>query len=324
MSGNLMDRKPLPAPDMGMVRHIHSLMGMPVPDVAAAATPLRAVPVAKPESLEAKVDRIWREKGYPKGMLPLQPNCVSPADVEAREQIRREVYSEYQSPTNTEQVSPPPQAYAVLSEQQARSQLRITIAALNDAEKAVTDAAEVTDRARNRLRELNTELAQYASLNNDVLECSVRNMRTGQDDNSIPYALERSLVERSRLKDRIDQYQQALQRLLQEQRQYEVKAVQAKQTATNAAIAVIRIMAGQYVDEIEELEGRAQQFRTLLLSLGRVWTHGMVGPKPIELSPRIVAVIHKPVQQITDADPAAIQHWRDILDHLLVNPDTEI
>ena len=151
----------------------------------------------------------------------------------------------------------------------------------------------------------------------------MRDMRDGVVT-ELSYSIQSALRSRTQVKDRIDQYGQALTRLQQEQRQYEQRAVQAKQTATNAAIQVMRITAEQHVEEIEILEARAAELRTSLISLSRVWVQHSGQPKPIPLSPRIVAIIHEPVVQVTDSDPMVVSRWQDTLAALLVDPDTEI
>jgi hypothetical protein len=112
-----------------------------------------------------------------------------------------------------------------------------------------------------------------------------------------------------------------LTRLQQEQRQYEAKAIQAKATL-QAALAVLNIHVETLAEQIEIAERLSSELRVQLWSYSRLWIPGMAsGPKPVHLSPRIVNLLHQPVEAVTEADASTVKMWRDVLDHLLSDPE---
>ena len=240
--------------------------------------------------------------------------------------IRNAVLASFEKPINGNVPGiPVPGEDRPLNEADARDRLRKAIAELETAEAETFQAAILVTRTQKKTAELTDQIAQYDTLDEEVLQHQLESIKRGRDNTDLPANLAYRLKERAKLADRLNATTRAVDRLSFEARHLDTEAHQRRQRVSQAAQMVIGCIVESHIDSLIAIERQAAELRRSFASYGRAWFPGVgTGPKTATLSVRMYSVINEPPANVgVEPDQAAIDALLQWHTRLLTDADAE-
>lgn len=236
------------------------------------------------------------------------------------EQARKEVYGPKPVSTDTGISN----QTTVITESEAREVLRIAIAKRVEAEHDLSVANGAVTRAQVRVQEYSDQINDFTGLDEEIVQHNVQAIRDDKEP-VLPAALLHRQTQRGKVADRFAAAQAAFDRLTQEARTMETKAVQARNRVSQGAGVVMQINAEQLVSAITDLEAQAKQLRSNLLSFSSTWLPIGTGPKPVQVSQAVTVLLRDPPINLTAApDPAIVAHFQEVHARLCSDADATL
>lgn len=215
---------------------------------------------------------------------------------------------------------PPPQPEELLSEGEAREELRDAIAERESATRAVEAAERVLSRAKQRMDDADAELRSYADLDAKITDFNVEQLKAARDA-ELPHALAHAQRERSKTLDRLDAAHKTYDRLSAELKAAEHAAQLSREKAHWAAVSVVTCAACQVGEQLREAEARAHALRVELASFAHAaLVVPGITPNPTPLPSGLKQLLNTVIKPAApDADGK--ERWRSYHAALLSDAD---